>query len=457
MASSCTSEKTFPAAAPARLAPRDARGARGERRRVLGAGGQLGAGHVVGRLHGQAAGVEHLAQLAAQVRVARGDHHRRRRPRAPRARARGRPGWRRRARARARPRRPWAWCRAAARGPSRPPARRCARRRARRSRRSRRAGCCTARRARPGPPRRTRSRARSWARWPCEAPHPGGRRRSRGRPAAARPARSCGSRAAPRAPRARAPTRSRCPSSRAPTTAAVRSGGRPPSHSHWSSDAGPDPLGHLAGEERRRVFHARVCERRARCARARCTGLIFQPSRACSLPVIAIGTTGAPLCERQAADAALGLRERARADARALREDHHGLAALQQRHRGPHGLLVRLAAPDREGAHAVEDPAEHRVAEQLLLGDEVDRPRDAAADRERVEEAAVVGGEDHAAGGDVLAAEPAQPEVEEDRRLDDGPHGPVDERVDPAAARALVVERHRRGLSRPCLCCSGIV
>ena len=41
--------------------------------------------------------------------------------------------------------------------------------------------------------------------------------------------------------------------------------------------------------------------------------------------------------------------------------------------------------------------------------------------------------------GHVLGAEPAEPEVDEDGRLDDPPHRPVHERVDAAASRALVV------------------
>ena len=48
----------------------------------------------------------------------------------------------------------------------------------------------------------------------------------------------CGSRAAPRGRRARARWRSPVPIEPAPTTAAVRSGGRPPSHSHWSPTQG---------------------------------------------------------------------------------------------------------------------------------------------------------------------------------------------------------------------------
>jgi hypothetical protein len=152
---------------------------------------------------------------------------------------------------------------------------------------------------------------------------------------------------------------------------------------------------------------------------------------------------GRAALQRQPADATLGLGQRPGADPRALREDHHGLAALEQRQGGCDRFLVRLAATHREGAHAVQKPADQRIAEQLLLCHEVDRPRVAAADREGVEEAAVVGGEDHAAGGDVLAPEPAQAEVEKDRRLDHCPHKPVDERVHPSAARPLVVERER--------------
>ncbi len=80
----------------------------------------------------------------------------------------------------------------------------------------------------------------------------------------------------------------------APTTAAVRSGGRPPSHSHWSSTQGQirsvtsparkgDGLstrGNVSGAPKRRCTF---------------TGLIRQPRRARSLPVTATGTTGAPL------------------------------------------------------------------------------------------------------------------------------------------------------------------
>ena len=80
----------------------------------------------------------------------------------------------------------------------------------------------------------------------------------------------------------------------APTTAAVRSGGSPPSHSHWSS---------TQGQIRSVTSPARNCDglftrgKVSGAPKRRCTltGLRRQPRRACSLPDTAIGTTGAPL------------------------------------------------------------------------------------------------------------------------------------------------------------------
>ena len=130
-----------------RAARRGGRG--GERGRVLRAGGQLGAGHVVGGLDGQAAGLEHVAAAGGGGPRRAWPPRPRRRARSPRARERVRRAWRRRGRARARPRR------RAGRGAER---RHEALRRdqhrasgrpcARRSRRRRRAGRRTARRAR---------------------------------------------------------------------------------------------------------------------------------------------------------------------------------------------------------------------------------------------------------------------------------------------------------------------
>ena len=177
------------------------------------------------------------------------------------------------------------------------------------------------------------------------------------------------------------------------------------------------------------------------------------------LPAVA-GTLGAghgnrhdglAALERQPADAALRALERAGPDARSLGEDHHGASALEQRERRRHRLVVRLAAAHGEGPHGVENPAEQGVLEHLALGHEEDQGADRATDRERVEEAAVVGREDHAALGNVLAPEPAQPEVDEDRRLHDHAHRPVEGLEDAPAPRALVVdlERARRHLPPP--------
>src|SRR5439155_12977949 len=98
--------------------------------------------------------------------------------------------------------------------------------------------------------------------------------------------------------------------------------------------------------------------------------------------------------EREAADAALGPAQPAITDASALRKDHERAATLQDAATGGHRLLVGLAALDRECTEAIEDPALPALVEQFLLRHEADRSADAAADQERVEEAAVVRRED---------------------------------------------------------------
>ena len=122
-------------------------------------------------------------------------------------------------------------------------------------------------------------------------------------------------------------------------------------------DAGPDARGHLAGEERRRLLHAREGERRP-AADVHLDRL--DPPAAAGALRVRHGDRDHRLAalEGQAPDTALGPRKRARADAGALGEDHHGLPALEQGERGVHRLLVGGAAPDRERAEAVEEPAE---------------------------------------------------------------------------------------------------
>ena len=80
----------------------------------------------------------------------------------------------------------------------------------------------------------------------------------------------------------------------APTTAAVRSGGRPPSHSHWSSTHGQ--IRSVTSPARNRDgFSTRGKVSGGPQRMWTLTGLIRQPLRACSEPVTAIGTTGLPL------------------------------------------------------------------------------------------------------------------------------------------------------------------
>ena len=144
--------------------------------------------------------------------------------------------------------------------------------------------------------------------------------------------------------------------------------------------------------------------------------------------------------EREAPDAALGLAERARADPGALGEDDDDVAALQDLAGRGHRVLVGVAAVDREGAERVEDPRLPALAEQLLLGDEVDRPPHERADHEGIQERPVVGGDDEGAlGRDVLAPEAGHPEVEVEERLQHAADDPVDDRVGPTRARALQI------------------
>ena len=148
-------------------------------------------------------------------------------------------------------------------------------------------------------------------------------------------------------------------------------------------------------------------------------GRIFQPSRTCSEPCTATGSTAAPDLEREPADAAVRDGERAAADPGPLGEDAERAAALEDPARGLERLRVGLAAADRVGAEAVEDPALPGRLEQLDLGDVVHRPPPGQhrAEHERVEEAAVVGGDDQAAlDAGVLAAEPLRAGTRSGRR-----------------------------------------
>ena len=126
----------------------------------------------------------------------------------------------------------------------------------------------------------------------------------------------------------------------------------------------------------------------------------------------------------------------------ALGEDRQGAAAFDDHPRRRHRLVVGFAAADREGAEPVEEPGLQGVAEKLLLGDVVHRPSpgQAGADHEGVEEGPVVGGDDHPAlQPGVLAAGPAEPEVDEEEGDEQRPGGDVEGPVDAVLARVGVV------------------
>ena len=171
-------------------------------------------------------------------------------------------------------------------------------------------------------------------------------------------------------------------------------------------------------------------------------GRIFQPSRTCSEPWTATGQDRGAGLERQPADAAMRDGERAPPDPGALGKDAERAAALEDAAGGLERLAVGLPAPDRVGAEPVEDPALPRRLEELDLGDVVHgpAPRQHRPEDERVEEAAVVGGDDQAAVDRcVLLAEALQPEPDQERRLQDAAGDEVDDPVDALGAGVLVV------------------
>ena len=333
------------------------RGGRGrERGGVLGAGGQLGSGHVVGGVHAEPAGLEHLAQLAPEV-ARRGWRGPPRRPaRSPRARARDRPARPRRVRGPARRRRRTAWCRAAARGPWTRRARRCARPRARRCRPPRRAGRGRARPARPGRRRRTPRRAARTPRSPVEL-HAGqvvgvlaARGEARGLLA------RCGRRASPRVPPARARAAAAVPIDPAPTTAAVRSGGSPPSHSHWSATQGQMRSVTSPARKGDGLVHAREGERRAE-AQVH----LHRPDPPAAPGVLAAahrdGHHRSAALERQAAHAAV----RVPSEPRVMRVPSGKITTTWPRSRSISEVFIDSSSDSprltREGAEAVEEPA----------------------------------------------------------------------------------------------------
>ena len=214
-----------------------ARGRGGERGGVLGAGGELGARHVVRGLDaGGRPSASASAELAARRRGREWPGPPRRRASTASRRAPARRGRRPRGRARARPRRrsgvvpsgatrPLEATSTALRSPMCAPTLPTA---------AGRLWHGTANTTR-STPANSMSATVQHVDAVVERRRPAGSARSRRRRRALGLRRPCGSRAGPRDPRARASSARAVPIEPAPTTAALRSGGRPPSHSHCSS------------------------------------------------------------------------------------------------------------------------------------------------------------------------------------------------------------------------------
>ena len=179
-------------------------------------------------------------------------------------------------------------------------------------------------------------------------------------------------------------------------TAARRSGGRPPSHSHWSITLGQmrsvtAAASCAVADSTCGKFSGAPIRTRILCGRMR------KPLRIASVPMIATGTTVAPVSSASRPTPRLGLPS---APGR-VRVPSGKISTGSPRLRIALAVSIDVgvgrAAADREGAERAEEPAERAVAEQLLLGHVVHRPPAAQADDERVDERAVVGDEDHRA------------------------------------------------------------
>ncbi len=179
----------------------------------------------------------------------------------------------------------------------------------------------------------------------------------------------------------------------------------PPSHSHCRlthaqmRSATPRAI---AGEGRS------ACGKRSGRPQRRLTlrGRIRQPRRTSSVPMHSHRDDGSPSLQSKPPHPSMRMAEWTGTHTGPLREDHDTVASLENRASGSHRLLVAVATIDRKGPKAVEQPSLPATLEQLALGHVVDGPTRQRADHERVEEAAVVGREQHGAGaGDVLASE----------------------------------------------------
>ena len=175
-------------------------------------------------------------------------------------------------------------------------------------------------------------------------------------------------------------------------------------------------------------------------------GRMRQPLRTSSVPMTAIGTTGAPVCSARRPTPLRGAPSGPGRTRVPSGKSTTQSPAREDRAGGLHRLRVARAAIDGEGAEAVQQPCHHAVLEQLALCHVVDGPAHERADHERIEEAAVVGGQQQrAAARQVLCADALHAEVDQEERHEHRPDGPVEDGVD-AALEAALTEVVKAGL-----------
>ena len=175
-------------------------------------------------------------------------------------------------------------------------------------------------------------------------------------------------------------------------------------------DARPDPGGHLTREMRGGLLDAREGERTATADANLARADDEAPPRALGAHD-GDGHHRSAGLEREPADATL----RSPSEPRRMRVPSGKIITASPR--STSWRAVSIASSSDSPRRIGNAPSEfrnqpiQRLLEQLALGDEVGGAAEAHADDPRVEEAAVVRREDHAAlGGDVLAADSLQPE-----------------------------------------------
>ena len=187
-------------------------------------------------------------------------------------------------------------------------------------------------------------------------------------------------------------------------------------------DHRPDPLGDRAGERRRGARHRGELQRAAGAEPH-----LARPDAPPPADVLGADDRDRddrrPGLEREPSDAAPRLAERARPGPRPLGEHQHDLPAREDDLGRLDRVMVAPTPIHREGPERAQHPAHDPVAgEQLLLGHVVHGPPGHRPDDERVDEAPMVGRQDHRTlGRDVLAPDPLHPQINEKERRQDQP------------------------------------